>query len=73
MKLATNQKILLINPHSGNEVGCKVVRVQGPTSALYEIAFEFDECSPGFWLINLPPEDWAVKEEKVNDKHRTPA
>jgi hypothetical protein len=67
MKLAANQKILLINPHSGTEAGGKVIQVAGSGSALYEVAFEFDERSPGFWPINLPPEDWAVKEEIADD------
>jgi hypothetical protein len=69
LKLATNQKILLINPHSGIEVGCTVVRVEGPTSAVYEVAFEFDQRTPRFWLINLPPEDWAVEEAIASDNH----
>ena len=63
LKLAANQKILLINPHAGEEAGCRVVRVEGPTSALYEVAFEFDQRNPRFWPINFPPEDWSVKEE----------
>lgn len=67
MKLETNQKILLINPHSGKDIGCRVVRVEGPTSDLYEVAFEFDERSPRFWPINFLPEDWAVKEEIASD------
>jgi hypothetical protein len=67
VKLAINQKILLINPHSRLEVGCRVVRVDGPTSALYEVAFEFDQRSAQFWAINFPPEDWAVEEEMADD------
>ena len=54
MELATDQKIVLINPHSKNEVCCRVVQVEGPTSALYEVAFEFEEGSERFWPINLP-------------------
>src|SRR5258708_198050 len=66
VQLTTNQKIRLINPHAGEEVGCRVVRVEGPISALYEVAFEFDQHSPQFWQINLPPEDWRVREETSN-------
>jgi len=69
MKLATNQKILLINPNSGIDASCRVVRVEGPTSTLYDVAFEFDERSPQFWPINFPPEDWAV-EEAIISKNR---
>jgi len=68
LKLAANQKILLINPHSGTEAGCKVIRVEGPSSALYEVAFEFDQRSHRFWPIDFPPEDWNVKEETASDK-----
>jgi hypothetical protein len=67
LKLATNQKILLINPHAGEEVSCRVVRVEGPTLALYEVAVEFDQRSAQFWPINFPPEDWAVTEVIADD------
>ena len=68
VQLATNQNIRLINPHAGEEVGCRVVRVEGPTLALYEVAFEFDEHTPQFWQINFPPDDWLVKE--TSNYHR---
>jgi hypothetical protein len=67
VKLAISQRIVLINPHSGKEAGCRVVRVEGPTSALFEIAFEFEQRSPQFWPIHIPPEDWAMKEKVAND------
>lgn len=69
LKLATNQKILLFNPHFGRDVGCRVVGVKGSSSALYEVAFEFDCRSPQFWPITFPPEDWVVAEEARNDSH----
>jgi hypothetical protein len=71
LKLAINQNIRLINAHAGEEVGCRVVRVERPTSALYEIAFEFDRHSAQFWAINFTPEDGAVEEEIVNDCQST--
>jgi hypothetical protein len=67
VKLAANQKLLLINPHSGAEAGGRVIRVEGPFSALYEVAFEFDRTAPRFWPIDFPPEDWALKEEATSD------
>jgi hypothetical protein len=63
VKLTANQKILLFNPHFGKDVGCRVVRVEGSSSGLYELAFEFDCRSPQFWPIALPPEDWAMTDE----------
>jgi hypothetical protein len=67
MKLAINQRFLLINPNSGKEVGCKVVRVEGPASALYEIAFDFDQRTPHFWPISSPPGDWTVRAAITSD------
>jgi hypothetical protein len=69
MKLATDQKILLINPNSGMNVGCRVARVEGITATLYEVAFEFDQHSPRFWPINFPPEDWAAEDAVVGNGH----
>ena len=60
VKLEANQRILLSNPHSGEDVGCRVVKVAGSPSALYEVAFEFDARSPQFWPLAFPPEDWSV-------------
>lgn len=71
MKLATDQKILLINPNSGIKVGCRVVRVEGPTSTLYDVAFEFDQRSPQFWPISFAPEDWATGEMIAGDSRWT--
>jgi hypothetical protein len=62
VRLAANQRILLINPYTRNDVCCRVVRVGGPSLDLYEVAFEFDRPSPQFWPITFPPEDWAATE-----------
>ena len=66
LKLACNQKLTLINPHSGKLAGCRVARVERPSEGNYTIAFEFDERSPQFWPISFPPEDWGVTEELAN-------
>jgi hypothetical protein len=67
VKLAANQKILLFNPHFGKDVGCRVVQVEGSSSAWYEVAFEFDRCSPQFWPIAIPPEDWGMTTDAENN------
>jgi hypothetical protein len=67
VELAANQKFLLFNPHFGKDVGCRVVGAKGPSSALYEVAFEFDSRSPQFWPIAFPPEDWGTAAEAGND------
>jgi hypothetical protein len=69
LKLAVNQRILLINPHSGKDVGCRVVRVEESSSASYEVAFEFECHSPQFWPLTFPPEDWAMAKDVENHSH----
>ena len=68
-KMTADQQITLVNPQTGTEVGCKVVRVEGPDKESFKIAFEFDQRSPRFWPITFPPEDWEVAEEVASD-HR---
>jgi hypothetical protein len=68
IKLAANQRILLINPRSGKEVAGRVVGVEGSASAMHEVAVEFDCRSPQFWPIAFPPEDWAIPEEAKHDR-----
>lgn len=61
VELTANQRFRLINPRSGNDVGCRVVTVAGLSSALHEVAFEFDSRCPQFWPISFPPEDWRAE------------
>jgi len=68
LKLESAQEITLINPQSGNTVGCRVVRVERPSEGNYTIAFEFDQHSPRFWPVTFPPEDWGVAKEVALDK-----
>jgi hypothetical protein len=53
--MTVGQNITLVNPRSGKEVGCRVLRVDGPSEGSFATAFEFDECSPQFWPINSLP------------------
>ena len=69
LRMTVDQQITLVNPQTGQEVGCRVVRVEGPSDASFTIAFEFDQRSPRFWPITFPPEDWGVAEEVASD-HR---
>ena len=59
-RMSVGQRITLINPESRKEVGCRIVRVQGPVAGSFNTAFEFDERSPSFWPVAVPPPDWAV-------------
>ena len=62
IKLENRQRIQVINPQSGKEVGCTVIHVEGPRAAAYELAFEFDQPSPSFWQIDFAPEDWSANK-----------
>jgi hypothetical protein len=59
-RMTVGQKITLINPESRKEVGCRVIRVQGPLVGSFTAAFEFDERNPSFWPVPVPPPDWAI-------------
>jgi hypothetical protein len=67
IELTPNQRITIINPQSGKDVGCRVVRIERSSSALLQVAFEFDQCNAHFWPITFPPEDWNVVKEVAND------
>jgi hypothetical protein len=69
LELAANQRITIINPQSCKDVVCRVLRIEGPSSGLFQVAFEFDQPSAHFWPIAFPPDDWGVVEE-VADDHR---
>ena len=40
LTLAANQKITLVNPQTGKEVGCKVARAERTSAELVRVAFE---------------------------------
>ena len=60
IRIPEGQKITLAIPHSGKEIGCRVVRVQKVSEYLFATAFEFDRQSPQFWPIVSPPLDWGL-------------
>jgi hypothetical protein len=55
LNVVANQKITIVNPHSGKEVGGRTVRVERASSELFLVAFEFDSPSPQFWPITFSP------------------
>jgi hypothetical protein len=62
-QMSSGQRLTLVNPQSGNEAGCRVVRVDEPSEGCFPTAFEFDERNPHFWPISFPPVDWVVTQE----------
>jgi hypothetical protein len=60
-RMTVGQRITLVNPQSGKEVGCRVVRVRRSFGEGFTTGFEFEEHSPRFWPIGFLPLDWAVQ------------
>ena len=59
-ELLVGQPIVLVNPQSGMEQSCRVVRIDQAGSGSFAVAFEFDRPSPKFWPIVFPPQDWEL-------------
>jgi len=55
LKVAADQRMTVVNPHTGKEVGCRAVRAERASSELFSVAFEFDRPSPQFWPITFSP------------------
>ena len=54
LEMTTNRRVTIINPQSRKDVGCRVVRIERPSSGLFQAAFEFDQRSAHFWPIAFP-------------------
>ena len=60
IELLQGQPLLLVNPQTGMEQTCRVVRIDQPSPDYFAVAFEFDRPSPKFWPVTFPPKDWEV-------------
>lgn len=60
MELLQGQPIMLVNPQTGMEQGCRVVRIDQPSPDYFAVAFEFDRPAPHFWPVVFPPSDWGI-------------
>ncbi|MGB7281042.1 MAG: hypothetical protein WBE13_02175 [Candidatus Acidiferrum sp.] len=63
MELLLGQPIILVNPQTGVEQGCRVVRIDQPSPDYFAVAFEFDRPAPKFWPVTFPPADWEVPKD----------
>jgi hypothetical protein len=63
MEVVTGQPLVLVNPKSGVEENCRVVRVEIQPGGRFAVAFEFNRPAPGFWPISFPPADWQLEPE----------
>ena len=60
MELLAGQPITLVNPQSGMQQSCRVVRVDESGTDHFAVAFEFDQPAPKFWPVVFPPRDWGL-------------
>lgn len=60
MELLAGQPIILVNPQSGMQQSCRVVRIDQAGGDFFAVAFEFESPAPKFWPIVFPPADWEV-------------
>lgn len=59
-RIPVGQRMTLVNPQTGKEVSCRIIRVERSSEGSFRTAFEFDQCSPRFWPIAFPPLDWET-------------
>lgn len=52
------QKIRMQNPHSGQNLECRVVSVKKSMLGPPRVAVEFTQPTPSFWQLAFPPADW---------------
>jgi hypothetical protein len=69
-RMVAGQRLTLINPQTGKEARCRVVRVDRPRDGSFATAFEFDERSPQFWPISFPPPDWGAVQEITTERRK---
>lgn len=60
MEVVAGQPMILINPMTGVQETCRVIRVENPPGGHSAVAFEFDRPAPQFWPIVFPPADWGL-------------
>jgi hypothetical protein len=53
-RMIAGQRITLVNPQSGKEVGCTVVSVHRSPDGYFATGFEFEQHSPQFWAVAFP-------------------
>jgi hypothetical protein len=60
LMVQANHQIALVNPKTGEEVWCRVIRAERSSTNTVKVAFEFHEPTATFWPISFPPEDWGT-------------
>jgi PilZ domain len=63
--VALGQKLLLMNPHTWNEVEARVSRLAVLEGKWTEVAVEFAQPTPQFWPIFLAPPKRALPKREI--------
>jgi hypothetical protein len=56
--LSLGQKVRLLNQRNWDELEGKVVYVGLTHAGLTRVGIEFEQPSPDFWSLSVPPADW---------------
>jgi hypothetical protein len=67
VQMSAGQDLTLVNPQSGKQARCRIIRVGRPSDGCFPTAFEFEERSPHFWPITFPPPDWGTAGTETNE------
>jgi hypothetical protein len=62
--VSPEQKIILTNMKTREDVVCRVVHLQSARSKRTEVGIEFIHDAPRFWHMAFPPRNWDPAERK---------
>jgi len=57
--VSVNKFVVLENPHTGQEILCRVTHVGTKFMGKAQVGIEFIKPAPEFWGISPRPEDWS--------------
>jgi hypothetical protein len=58
------QKLFLVNLKTEESIQCSVTNVHDNKAEKPLVGFAFDQCSPRYWGLVFPPEDWDPANRK---------
>lgn len=74
--VSVDKFVVLENPHTGQEILCRVTHVGTQFMGKAQVGIEFIKPAPEFWGISPRPEDWSAGRAsgRANDRttNRTP-
>jgi hypothetical protein len=60
LMIQANHQIALVNPKTGQDAWCRVIREERSSTGTFNLAFEFREPQAKFWPMSFPPADWGT-------------